>query len=302
MLASWRDWLWEKGKAVSAAWFRYECGSLSAAVAFYGAVSLFPLMIVLVSGVGIFFEFIEGGQDARAAVLQFFEEQVSPELSEDLEEVFEGIQARALISGPLAAVGFLIPASLAFGQVVRGFDRIWEVRQRHKKGFWLVARRAALNRLRSLAMVAGMGGFVIVVFFGGTLVYTAKEYAETLFPDLKSLWGARSYLLSLAGTTIAFGGIYRFLSTGPVAWKVCLGSGFLAGVFWEIGRGLLGQLVIGERFSAYGVVGSFLTILLWVYYASMVLFLGALVVRVLTEGEGSGGMQGREGGRLVVSK
>ena len=105
---------WMVLRKTGESWGRFECGSLSAAVAFYAAVSLFPLMIVLVAGVGIFFEFIERGQDARQTVLKFFGEQVSPEFSTTLAEVFSGIQSGALVTGPIAAIGFLIPASLAF--------------------------------------------------------------------------------------------------------------------------------------------------------------------------------------------
>ena len=275
--------IYRTATAVSRAWFRYECGSLAASVAFYSALSLFPLMIVLVAGVGIFFEFVSGGQDAKATVLEFFSDQVSPEFSQDLVEVFAGVQSGALVNGPLAALGFLITASLAFAQVVRGFDRIWEVRQGRKRGLWSSAGKFAIDRLWSLAMVAGMGALVVLAFFGGMAVYATKEFVEHFVPEMGLIWGTRSYLLSLAGTTLGYGSIYYFLSRGRASWKLSLASGLLAGLLWEIGRGLLGQFVIGQRFSAYGLVGSFLTILLWIYYAAMVLFVGALLVRVLTD-------------------
>jgi membrane protein len=275
--------IYHTATAVSQAWFRYECGSLAASVAVYSALSLFPLMMVLVAGVGIFFEFVSGGQDAKAAVLEFFSDQVSPEFSQGLVEVFSGVQSGALLNGPLAALGFFITASLAFAQVVRGFDRIWEVRQGRKRGLWSSAGKFAIDRLWSLAMVAGMGALVVFAFFGGMAVYTAKEFVEHFVPEIGRVWGTRSYLLSLAGTTLGYGSIYYFLSRRRASWKVCLASGLLAGLLWELGRGLLGQFVIGQRFSAYGLVGSFLTILLWIYYAAMVLFVGALLVRVLTD-------------------
>ena len=44
--------------AVAHAWGHYECASLAAGIAFYAALSLFPLMMVLVAGVGYFFRFV----------------------------------------------------------------------------------------------------------------------------------------------------------------------------------------------------------------------------------------------------
>ena len=167
--------------------------------------------------------------------------------------------------------------------MVRGFDRIWEVRQGRKRGLWSSAGKFAIDRLWSLAMVAGMGALVVLAFFGGMAVYATKEFVEHFVPEMGLIWGTRSHLMSLAGTTLGYGSIYYFLSRGRASWKLSLASGLLAGLLWEIGRGLLGQFVIGQRFSAYGLVGSFLTILLWIYYAGMVLFVGGLVVRVLTD-------------------
>ncbi|MGI9243266.1 MAG: YihY/virulence factor BrkB family protein, partial [Verrucomicrobiales bacterium] len=200
-----------------------------------------------------------------------------------LAEVFTVTQAGALLNGPIAAIGFLIPSSLAFAQIVRGFDRIWEVRRSRQKGWLSSAGNFALDRLRSIVMVVAMGALVVFVFFGGTAAYAAKELVEQFIPNMASFWGTRSHLLSLAGSTIAYGGSYYYLSRGRATWKIALLSGLIAAVLWEVGRGLLGQFVIGQRFSAYGLIGSFLTILLWIYYAAMVLFFGAVIVRILTD-------------------
>jgi membrane protein len=55
----------------------------------------------------------------------------------------------------------------------------------------------------------------------------------------------------------------------------------LAAVVWEIGRMILAAFLIGNKYSAYGVVGSFIAVMLWIYYASTVVFLGAEYVQVI---------------------
>jgi uncharacterized BrkB/YihY/UPF0761 family membrane protein len=56
----------------------------------------------------------------------------------------------------------------------------------------------------------------------------------------------------------------------------------LAAIVWEVGRGLLGAVFIGMRYtSAYGAIGSFIALLLWCYYGISILFYGAEYVQVL---------------------
>ena len=51
-------------------------------------------------------------------------------------------------------------------------------------------------------------------------------------------------------------------------------------MLWEATRLLLSYLLIGKQYSAYGVVGSLIAVMLWIYVASSILFLGAEYVRV----------------------
>jgi membrane protein len=61
----------------------------------------------------------------------------------------------------------------------------------------------------------------------------------------------------------------------PIRWPEAARGGIAAAVVWEIGRQLLANFVIGGKYSAYGVVGALLAIMLWGYYAATVIFLGA---------------------------
>ena len=55
----------------------------------------------------------------------------------------------------------------------------------------------------------------------------------------------------------------------------------LVAVIWKLGMIVLTNWLIGEKYTAYGIVGSFVAIMLWMYYASAVIFLGAEFVQVL---------------------
>ncbi len=75
--------------------------------------------------------------------------------------------------------------------------------------------------------------------------------------------------------------IFKILPKAPVRWRDASAGGMLTAVTWQIGQRLLESFVISNNYSAYGIVGSFLAVMLWMYYASAVVLLGAEFVRVL---------------------
>jgi len=84
--------------------------------------------------------------------------------------------------------------------------------------------------------------------------------------------------------------IYKTLPRVRIAWNEAVRGAMVAAVIWELGRLILGMFLPISRYSAYGVVGSFIATLLWVYFASSVVFLGAEYVKVVrSESEPSQG-------------
>jgi membrane protein len=80
---------------------------------------------------------------------------------------------------------------------------------------------------------------------------------------------------------LLFAAIYRILPKTSVRWRNAAAGGLLTAFTWQIGQRVLESIMISNNYSAYGVVGSFLAVMLWMYYASAVVLLGAEFVRVL---------------------
>lgn len=265
-------------------WIKYEIPSLAAAVAFYAAVSLFPLTMMIIAGVGYFFRFMESGKDAKQQVLKVFSEQFSPDMSQALSSLLDSTVNKSTTSGPLAVLGFFFVASLAFVQIDKGFMRIWEVQPKKRKGVLEAVLRIFFLRLRSFALMVGMLVAVLVVFVGSTAWQVVTEYSTDWIPFDLPEWGLGSYAFTILMNTLILSTLYRFLAKSRVKWKRCLVAGLMAAVCWEIGREVLAQVIIGDRYTAYGIVGSFLVVLLWIYYNAMVLFSGALWLKLCSRG------------------
>ncbi|BCX46559.1 ribonuclease BN [Haloferula helveola] len=277
--------MWEKLKERLAeagkAWLQYECASLAAGVAFYAGLSLFPLMLALIAGVGYFFSFVERGRDAKEQIIATLSQQVSPQMGEALGHILGKVGSGALVTGPVAGVMLLFTASVVFFQIDRGFMRIWDVRQRKTpKSLAAALRRMAVARLRSLTMLFGTGLVVILVFLAGVTMRLVNGVLREWFPATASLSWVGSSLIGIAVNTLVFFLLYRFLSKERPRTQLCLVASLCAAALWECGSALMGLFSFGSNFSVYGVIGSFLVVQIWIYYNAMVLFAGAVLVRV----------------------
>jgi membrane protein len=87
-------------------------------------------------------------------------------------------------------------------------------------------------------------------------------------------------LLNLFAFTI----IYRVVPKARIRWLDAVRGGVLASILWELGRQALTAYFLHLNYpTAYGIIGSFIAVMLWAFYASMVLLFGAEYVRVLRE-------------------
>lgn len=270
-------------------WQRYGCTSMAAGVAYYAALSVFPLMLILMSGLGYFFRFAEQGQDAREYILETVAVQISPQMGEALGEILSGLQSKALISGPLALFGVILSASLVFAQLDAGFNRIWEVRERledEKKGFLRALLRLVARRLRSFLMMGWIFLMIVLIFCVGLSVRgisaATRKWTVDWMPDVEFLSSLTSSAVGLGINVLGFGLLYRFLSKEKVRWAHAFGVGLGTALLWEFGSRVMTALSFGENYSVYGVLGSFLVVQVWIYFNAIVLFAGAVSVRLLT--------------------
>lgn len=262
-------------------WQQDDGHLLAAAVAYYAALSFFPLMLVLISGLGVFLQFTALGQNAQQQVLAAIAEHTSPALEEQVASMLEMVQTKAAIGGPLGLLGMLLTAVALFAQFETAFDRIWGVEDRESRGVLHTIKNLVFHRLRAFLMLLGLGGLIIAIFVAGLFLSTLQAYTEGLVPAAEWFWWIVQTAVSVGLNTIVFTMIYTVLPKVPVRWSEGFRGGLLAAVVWEIGRMILAAFLIGNKYSAYGVVGSFIAVMLWIYYASTVVFLGAEYVQVI---------------------
>ncbi len=279
----------EAGYLVAAGdkWTADGCPTMAAAVAYYAGLSFFPLLLVLIAGVGVFFRFTHSGADAEQAILSLVQSQLSGAARREVEHALAHVRDRSLVNGPLALLLMFLSSMAGFVQLQQAFDQIDAVPSRKQRGILAGIRMVLRERLVAFLMLCGLGVLILAVFIIGLALSATESLANELIPGAGSLWEPFGrFGLALLLNVGLFTVLYHTLPRTPVRFCDALRGGILAAVTWEIGRQVLAQFLIGTKYTtAYGVVGSFIAVMLWCYYAVAVLLLGAEYLRVVQAGE-----------------
>jgi membrane protein len=171
------------------------------------------------------------------------------------------------------AIGFAVLVFSALGVVVQlksAFNTVWEVDERNISGTWQFIR----TYLMSMAMVFALGFLFLVSLAFTTGLSAAQELIGGYLPQSALQTGGS--LISFAIITAMFALMFKWLPDTEVEWRdVWLGAALTAASF-ELGKFLIG-FYIGKLAlaSTYGAAASLVILLIWVYYSSQILLLGA---------------------------
>jgi membrane protein len=272
--------LWPALRTTYENWTKDGGWLLSAAMAYYVAFSLFPLLLVLLSLLGIVARYSPLVQDSQQDLLTAVAQNADPWLADQLRAMLSSVKDKAGVGGPIGLVTLILAAMGIFAQLDSIFDRIWNVPPPKKTGILASIKRTLYDRGAAFLMLLGAGGMVVLIMLVDFALSAVRTYAVEL-PAGQWAWEFVQRLVTLTLNTLLFAALYKFLPKAPVRWREALAGGLLVALIWELGKLAFSRFIIGEKYSAYGVVGSFIGVMLWVYYASAAIFLGAEFVQTL---------------------
>ncbi|HVT29394.1 MAG TPA: YihY/virulence factor BrkB family protein [Lacipirellulaceae bacterium] len=265
--------------------FQEHEDTLSAAgIAYYMAVSFFPLLLVLVAGLGWVLQWTHIGQHAQQELLTAIKQQASPNLAEQVKRSLEAVSEKASSGGPIGFVVLVISAIAIFAQLDAAFDRIFKVPSDRHEGWLSWIWRLVFQRLKALGMLVAAGGFVLLVLVA---TVSLSGVMKAMNSEMKlGAWVGwlTGFWVNLVLNLLAFTAIYRFVPKPAIRWWNAFWGGLVAAVLWEVGRLALAAYLLHLNYpSAYGIIGSFLAVMLWAYYGVLVILFGAEFVSALGE-------------------
>jgi membrane protein len=273
---------WRLLRQTIADWTEDKAPELGAALAFYTSLSIAPLLVITLGVVAFFF----GEEAAGGQVAEQLRSLVGDEGGKAIEDMIASANkpATGALATALSVITLLFGASGVFGQLQGALNTIWEVQPKPGRGIWGFVQ----DRFLSFAMVMGMAFLLLVSLVITAAIASANKLLGGLPESLPWLAQAINFVASLGVLIALFGLMFKLLPDVKMAWSdVWLGA-VVTALLFTVGKFVIGvYLGHSSMASSYGVAGSFVVLLVWVYYSAQILFFGAELTQVYANEFGS---------------
>jgi membrane protein len=279
-----RKSLWQFLKDVFTQWMGDEPFLLASSLSYYTLFSLAPLLVIAIAVAG----FVFGREAAQNQIVETIGGMIGPESAEAIQGMIENASDKpktGIISTLVGAVTLLIGAGGVVGQLQYSLNKIWEVEPKSGQGIWVFIRQ----RFISFAMVLAVGFLLLVSLVMTALLTGFSQFLGSLMGGAEFIGHLLDIIVSFGFITLLFAMIYKFVPDVQIQWNDVWIGAALTAILFTIGKYLIG-LYLGSSgvSSAYGAAGSLVTVLLWVYYSSLIFLLGAEFTQGYATTYGSG--------------
>ncbi|MCC6803673.1 MAG: YihY/virulence factor BrkB family protein [Anaerolineae bacterium] len=263
-------------------WNEDKAPRLAAALAYYTAFSIAPLLIIVVSIAGIVF-----GDDAVQGHIQLqIQGLVGRQAAGAIQEMLVNFHRpdTGIIATLIGLVTLLLGAAGLFGQLQDALDTIWEVAPKPGQGILSIIRQ----RFISFTMVLGIGFLLLVSLVVSAAASAVGNLVTVQVAPPQFVLQLINFVISFGVITLLFSVIYKVLPDAQISWRDVWMGAAVTSLLFNIGKLLIG-LYLGNSTigTAYGAAGSFVVLLLWINYSAQILLFGAEFTQVYARTYGS---------------
>jgi membrane protein len=253
----------------------------AAALSYYTLLSMAPLLLVITG--------LSGYLISEAAVQRELIGQVRDLVGQQGADLMRTVLTN--VSGPHSGVASmaigaaltLIGATTVFAQLQSALNRIWHVEAVPANALTGFLRA----RLISFAMVLGIGFLLLVSLVASAVLVAMHDYLRHRIPGVGVIWDLADPIGSFALVASLIALLFKFVPDVRIDWRSTWLGAVTTALLFTVGKWLIG-LYLGRASvgSAYGAAGSAVVLMVWVYYASLILFFGAALTRVIARRRG----------------
>ncbi|WDZ98929.1 YihY/virulence factor BrkB family protein [Mucilaginibacter sp. SJ] len=259
---------------------------LSASLAYYTVFSIAPLLIIVISVAGLVF-----GQDAATErlypeIVRYVGKTPAAQIQDALKHL--ALSGKSGIAVVIGVVTLLLGASSIFIEIQDSLNIIWRVKAKPKSGWMQLLK----NRFVSFSLIISLGFLLLASLIINLVISAVKDQIQHFFPGIDSFTKVFVQVLNLGITlvviTTLFGIIFKFLPDVKIKWRDVRSGAVFTAILFMIGQYLISLYIqYTAQGSAYGAAGSIIVILVWIYYTSAILYIGAEFTQVFAEASGS---------------
>jgi len=251
-------------------WIDHRASSLGAALAYYTAFSLAPLLLIAIAVAGIWVD----SDIAAQAIAEQASALLGPRAAEGVEFMLRAAPhaASGWLAGAVGLVTLIIGATTVLTEVQYDLDMIWRAPPRKSSG--MIA--ALGSRLLSFGLVICIGFLFLASLVVSTGLSALSAHGIAVLPGSPVVLTTAHVLAWGVMLTTCFALLYKWLPNIRLAWGEVLAGALVTTVLFSIGRLLIGlYLTHTATASMHGAAGALIILLLWFYYSAQVFLLGA---------------------------
>jgi membrane protein len=254
-----------------AGWVEHDASTRGAALAFYTVFSIAPIISIAIGAVGL----VVQGDFLRANLLNQTQELLGASGVAAVKALLTSASylGRNRIPTFIGIVTLLLGASSVFVELQNSLDRIWELpRRKRMSGLWRILR----TRFLSIGLVLGVGFLLIVSLVVSAVLAAFGTWLSSILGPWRITVSLMDVVLSVGLSASLFALLFKYVPQERSAWADVWVGGLATAILFNVGKFAIGIYLGKSAFaSVYGVVGSFLVLLLWVYYSAQIFLLGA---------------------------
>ncbi len=261
--------IWTLVKCAVRSWIADRSSAAGAALAFYCAFSLAPLLIILLSVAG----WIVGAEAAYGQLSDTLTQLFGRATAEVLLEAMKQSQdAEGIAAAAISIVSLVVGATTVFAALEEALDNIWQAQSLAPAGIWGWFR----VRILSFGVILAVGFLLLVSLSITSALAALRSVIAARFTELVVLASVLDFAISVALIAGLIALIYRYLPSKRLPWRPVVIGALVTALLFHLGRWLIGlYLANATQPSAFGAAASFAAMLLWLYYSAQIFLLGA---------------------------
>lgn len=261
--------LWALIKCSISHWSSDQAATIGAALAFYCAFSLAPLLVILLTVAG----WIVGVEAAYGQLSSQLTALFGKSTAEILLDAMRSAQSPDGMIATVVSIGtLLLGATTVFAALEAALEQIWGARALVPGGFrgWL------RSRILSFGLILAVGFLLLVSLSLTTALSALRDAIGRRFSEFVVLAGVLDFLISIGLVTGLIALIYRYMPARRMQWRPILWGALVTALLFHLGRWAVAwYLGRSTQPSAFGAAASFAAMLLWLYYSAQIFLLGA---------------------------
>jgi len=256
-------------KCAARNWVSDNATTTGASLAFFCAFSLAPLLVIVLTTAG----WIVGATAAYSQIGTQLSALFGPSVAKILlEAIRHSQQTQGLVATVVSVVTLLIGATTVLSALQTLLQQIWRSEALSSVGI----RGWIRTRFLSLGFILALGFLLLVSLTISTGMSMLRKHIGEQHSAAVGMLGVFDVLLSIFMVALLFAFIFRYLPAKRLPWKSVAIGGLVTAALFDVGRWAVGvYLAHSTQPSAFGAAASFATLLLWLYYTSLIFLFGA---------------------------